>query len=211
MSKREHDIPRERGAAGNERRIHAWAAAWGLAEGTFFFIVPDVWLSWVALQGPRTARKAALSALAGAVAGGALIHAWARRTDASTTRAWLLRVPAITPEMIAEVEAGLERGMHTMVLGPLRGIPYKIYARTAGARGESLGAFLAWSVPARLPRFLLLPVATQALTAAGRKLLGGERRRAERAIHLLAWGAFYTWYFTHTGFFTWQRARLRRR
>src|SRR5699024_4595805 len=86
MSKRKDDIPRERGAAGNERRIHAWAAAWGLAEGTFFFIVPDVWLSWVALQKPRTARKAALSALAGAMAGGAFVHAWTRRMDAPTTR-----------------------------------------------------------------------------------------------------------------------------
>src|SRR5690625_1108624 len=210
MSKREGEDPRERGAAPGERGIHAWAAAWGLAEGTFFFIVPDVWLSWVALQRPRTARKAALSALAGPVAGGALIQAWARRAEAPTTRAWLLPATPITPAMIAEVEASLEQGMHTMVLGPLRGIPYNIYARTAGARGESLGAFLAWSVPARLPRFLLLPVATQALTVAGRKLLGGERRRAERAIHLLAWGAFYTWYFTHMGFFAWQRARLRR-
>ena len=121
MSKREDDIPRERGAAGNERRIHAWAAAWGLAEGTFFFIVPDVWLSWVALRRARTARKAALSALAGALAGGALVHGWARRAEADVTRASLLRVPAITPEMIAEVEAGLERGMPAMVLGPLRG------------------------------------------------------------------------------------------
>jgi len=211
MSKREGEDPRERGAAPGERGIHAWAAAWGLAEGTFFFIVPDVWLSWVALRKPRAARKAALSALAGAMAGGALVHAWARHAGAPTTRAWLLRVPAITPEMIAEVEAGLERGMHTMVFGPLRGIPYKIYARTAGARGESLGAFLAWSLPARLPRFLLLAAATQALTAAGRKLLGGERPRAEQAIHLLAWGAFYGWYFTHTGVFARQRARRRRR
>ena len=211
MSKREDDIPRERGAAGNERRIHAWAAAWGLAEGTFFFIVPDVWLSWVALRRARTARKAVLSALAGALVGGALVHGWARRAEADATRAWLLRVPAITPEMIAEVEAGLERGMHTMVLGPLRGIPYKIYARTAGTRGESLGAFLSWSVPARLPRFLLLPAATQAFTTAGRKLLGGAHPRLEQAMHLLAWSAFYTWYFRHTGVFASKRGRRRRR
>lgn len=111
--------------------------------------------------------------------------------------------------MIAEVDAGLARGMHTMVLGPLRGIPYKIYARTAGTQGVPLSVFLAWSIPARLPRFLLLPVATQALTAVGRKLLDGDHPRMEKTIHLLAWGAFYTWYFTHTGFFTWKQNRRR--
>src|SRR5699024_12092689 len=111
----------------------------------------------------------------------------------------------------AEGAAGLERRMHSAVLGPRRVIPYQIHARTAGPRGESLGAFLSWSLPARLPRSLLLPAATQAFTTAGRKLLGGAHPRLEQAMHLLAWGAFYTWYFRHTGVFASKRGRRRRR
>lgn len=197
---------RIRGCGGKRARAHLLAFTWGFAEGTAFFIVPDVWLSRMALDDAGEARRASFSALAGALLGGVLVHAWGRRVPARTSRDALLRVPAITPEMVERVEAELERGMHTMVRGPLQGIPYKIYARTAGMTGVPLGRFLLWSIPARLPRFLLLVVGTQAAARAGRRAVG-NRPALERILHAAGWGAFYTWYFNHTGFFTWTSRR----
>jgi len=53
------------------------AFVWGLAEATFFFVIPDVFLSFVALlDWPRTS-KHILAAIAGALLGGALLFHWA--------------------------------------------------------------------------------------------------------------------------------------
>lgn len=184
-------------------KAHVVAAGWGFAEGTFFFFVPDIWLSWMALTSPPRSRRASVSTLAGALAGGVVAYEWGRRVDADTSRRLLLRIPAVTEKMVDRVESELQQGLSPMVRGPLRGTPYKIYARTAGARGLSLAEFLAWSVPARLPRFVLVSLGTHAAVAAGRKVLGRPRPGLEKAIMVAGWGAFYTWYFTHTGFFTW--------
>ena len=85
-----------------------------------------------------------------------------------------------------------------MLLGPLQGTPYKIYARTAGLQRHSLGATLLWTIPARGARFLLIA----GIAAAYGSLV---RRRTRRpawllAPYLLAWGAFYAWYFRRYGF-----------
>lgn len=193
----------------SRRKAHTVAAGWGFAEGTFFFLVPDIWLSWVALKNPRRSLRASVSTLAGALAGGAVVYAWGRRVDAETSRRLLLRIPAVTPKMIDLVESEMERGQHSMVLGPLRGIPYKIYARTTGEKNLSLSEFLAWSVPARLPRFVLVALGTRTAVYAGRKILGRPRPGLEKTIMIAGWIAFYTWYFTHTGFFTWKTAKKR--
>src|SRR5437868_1692315 len=63
-----------------------WAAlAWGYAEATLFFLVPDVLLSWVALRDPRAAGVACFWALAGALLGGATMYAWGA-ADPGTAR-----------------------------------------------------------------------------------------------------------------------------
>ena len=49
---------------------NALAAIWGAAEATLFFIVPDVFLSWLALSDRRQALIACLYALLGALVGG---------------------------------------------------------------------------------------------------------------------------------------------
>src|SRR5258706_1708194 len=49
---------------------------WGLAESSFFFFVPDVGLTFLALRNYRAALRATLAALAGALIGGALMYAW---------------------------------------------------------------------------------------------------------------------------------------
>ena len=54
------------------------AGAWGLAEGTVFFVVPDVPIGWIALQRPRRLVGAWLAVTGGGVVGAGLVH-WAVR------------------------------------------------------------------------------------------------------------------------------------
>jgi membrane protein YqaA with SNARE-associated domain len=65
------------------------AFIWGLAEATLFFIVPDVYLGFVALFDWRRALRALAAPIAGAVLGGALMYALAAYSELRTLRwAW---------------------------------------------------------------------------------------------------------------------------
>ena len=101
---------------------------WGFAEATFFFIIPDVFLSLVAvLQWPRT-WKHVLSAVVGAVVGGALLFLLAAAIQ-QNARAAVIRVPFIREHMLANVDDGFRhRGLYALLWGSLEGVPYKLYA-----------------------------------------------------------------------------------
>jgi hypothetical protein len=173
-------------------RDHWIASAWGLAEATLFFFVPDVFLTWVALEHPRRAFVACGFALAGALVGGAAMFAWGS-VDAQSVRATLDAVPGIRPDMIAAVREDLqEHGPIALFTGPPRGVPYKIYASEWGALGGGLVGFLLQSVPARGLRFLLTAAIASLLR---RHVLGKLSRRACQAIHVALWLAFYAGYF----------------
>jgi membrane protein YqaA with SNARE-associated domain len=134
-----------------------WAAlAWGFAEATLFFIVPDVLLTFLALWNPWGAIEASFAALVGALIGGCVMYAWARRSPEQAL-ATLLRVPAIKLGLIDSVREDIEtRGVAAILLGPLRGTPYKIYAVEWGAQRRSFASLLLISIPARYVRFILV-------------------------------------------------------
>lgn len=168
------------------------AGAWGFAEATLFFIVPDVLLTWIALRGVRPGLIACAWALAGALAGGALMWLWGAG-DMEQATAMIERLPAIDAGMIEQVGRDIRKGgMATIFLGPLTGVPYKIYAAWAGALNVNLALFLLISVPARAIRFIVMT-----LIAAGISAAVGDRLtlRSKTAIHLSLWVAFYIWYF----------------
>lgn len=50
------------------------AASWGLAEATFFFLVPDILLTRIAIRGLVPALWAAAAAMLGAVLGGIIMY-----------------------------------------------------------------------------------------------------------------------------------------
>lgn len=182
----------------NSRAALATAFVWGLAEATFFFIVPDVFLTLLACRALRPALRASAAALIGALLGGMLMFAggvWA--TTAASE--WLVHVPAISPELVAQVQTQLStHGLWALLLGPLQGVPYKIYAVGAGAQGRHWLAFLLVSLPARYLRFLLAVLAARGLS---RLLQRWTRRRVEFEVTLLAalWLEFYCFYFTRFG------------
>ena len=174
---------------------HGVAAAWGAAEATVFFIVPDFWTSWLALHNPRRGFATTLSALAGALAGGATNYVASQRMSPEYTEKILTTIPGISKSMITDVERELdEKGWSALVIGPTRGVPYKIYARTLAHGNESFAKFMALSVPARMGRFLAVTGGVAALgKLADRR---GYSHKTKTGLFLGGWAAFYTWYFT---------------
>lgn len=170
------------------------AALWGFAEATIFFLVPDVWISAVALRAPwRAAWRAAVWALLGALVGGTVMHVWGATAAAAAERV-LDWVPAIAPETIARVRGELRHdGYLAVLLGPLGGTPYKIYAVESGRLGMPLAGLLAITVPARLLRFAL---AAAVAAACARWALASWKPGRRLLLHALCWGLFYCWYLS---------------
>lgn len=168
------------------------AALWGLAEATFFFLVPDVILSAIAIHDWRLALWACVAATAGALAGGAFMYA-AGHLRHEAVRSFLLRIPGIGPAMLTRVADEIDRrGFLAVLLGPLSGTPYKAYAVECGRRHLSAGAFLAISVPARIIRFAAVTALAAWLAHAVFPSLPTSGKFATWA---LAWTGFYAWYF----------------
>lgn len=193
-------------------RDHAVAFGWGVAEATVFFVVPDAWTSYLALRRPGRGFATTASATAGALLGGSLVHGWAARTPPERSADLARRIPAISVAMVTKVDRQMsEHGLPALMIGPFTGTPYKLYARSAGVQGLGLPGFLAWSVPARMTRFVMVTGAVGALVAVARRsgitdpgrglsrLPGMTPERAEKAVFLVGWGAFYTWFFRSVG------------
>jgi len=134
---------------------HGWAALWGFAEATLFFIVPDVLLTFVATKRPGLALRCCFSCAIGAVIGGAFMASWGQSDLAGATEV-LERVPAIHASMIEDAAIEMQAdGNRAMFLAPLKLRAYKLYALQAGAAEWSPARFIAVSFLARLPRFLI--------------------------------------------------------
>lgn len=165
---------------------------WGLAEATVFFIVPDVVLSWFALQGLRRALVACLFALLGAVVGGSVTWLVASN-EPDALRSIFVSLPAIDIAMITDVRRQLQTdGLMAVFFGPLTGTPYKIYALEAADLKLNYAVFLLISIPARLIRFVLV---TSLVAGLNRLLEGRLSLSSRRASLLVCWAAFYAWYF----------------
>jgi len=169
------------------------AFAWGFAEATLFFTVPDVLLTLAAiLIGWRRALRLLLLALVGALVGGTAMYGFAAH-DFETARITVDSVPLISAEMIER--GGVEmRGewLWNMIVGAMTGTPYKVYAINAPGAGLSLWAFLAGSVLARTVRWVLT-LAFAALVFRALEKMG----HSQIAIWLWAalWLAFYAFYY----------------
>lgn len=174
-------------------RAQLVALAWGFAEATVFFVVPDVWISRLALSSRRAALRACAAALPGAIAGGLLLYALAPR-HAPALLALFDRLPAIGPGLVERVQAQLrDLGGAGLVLGGFSGAPYKLYAVQAPAAGLGWAAFAACSVVARGARFLAVALLAH---GAARRLAPRLGAAGLRRAWLAAWVAFYAGYWT---------------
>lgn len=187
-----------RGASAvNLAKRHAWTIAaftWGVAEGTLFFIVPDVLLSFIGLRrGVRASFAASLSAALGASVGGVMLYLWTAHQPAAARDA-VLAVPAISDAMAAKAQAAiLAQGWFIAALeGPLTSTPYKVFAIFA-PYAIALAPFAIASVLVRLPRF----VAVSLLSA-----FGGHLLNARIGVGRLTWALGLYWVLFYAVFWT---------
>lgn len=173
-------------------RTNAVAALWGFAEATVFFIVPDVLLTWIALQDYKRAFVACLWALGGALLGGSILW-YLGNGDPDPARVLFTSLPGIDSGMITNVRSQVENdGLFALFIGPVIGTPYKLYAVESGNLGIGLVAFLLISIPARLMRFAFAVLFAGAVSHLLRKRL---QLSVIRVMHVISWVLFYTWYF----------------
>jgi membrane protein YqaA with SNARE-associated domain len=130
------------------------AFVWGFAEATAFFIVPDVYVGFVALFNWRRGLSAMVATLIGAMLGGSVMYVLAMNNP-SAINMFLTRVPLIDSALVNEVANQTHTyGLTAVLTGPLKGTPYKIYAAQAGEQSLPFLYFLLMTIPARLERFL---------------------------------------------------------
>jgi hypothetical protein len=166
------------------------AVLWGIAEATLFFIVPDVWLTRLAITRTYSyAFIACLAAVFGALVGGVIMLAWCL-VDTAAAQALVLSLPAISNVMAEEVRQQLSSGNPLVLIqGAFSGVPYKLYAVYATQSGISLWLFLLVTIPARLARFVL----TVSLAHWLAQLLG---RYIKRDSLLNIWAVFWILFYS---------------
>jgi membrane protein YqaA with SNARE-associated domain len=165
---------------------------WGMAEASFFFIVPDVLISAVALRSGRAAFAAVAGSLVGACIAGAAMFHWSR-IDPASAHAAVDAVPFI-PARLFELAQSLsaEHGGLAILFGSFIGVPYKVFAIQA-PESLTIAAFLGWTLPGRAARFVLSAIVASWLA---RKLRSRWPMRAIVAGWALIWIAIYAGYWT---------------
>lgn len=176
--------------------LNALAFIWGFSEATFFFIVPDVLTSRIALNDLRGAYKACLYAIVGALFGGSLFFFFGKENPGFVYH--LGMIPGIDKAMILGVKEALEsQGMVALFFGMFLGIPYKLYACLASFTTScGYGEFLLYSFFARGFRFFVVTSLAGLISLSLPKSLS---LRQKQKFHLWFWVSFYIFYFWKMG------------
>ncbi len=125
-------------------------AAWAFGEAVVLPLIPEFVLGVLALAAPRRAWRLALAAVAGSLAGGALMYALAAHGAAPPTPLTTPRMHAVAGAQVAAEGAAAVRHQ------ALSGVPYKVYGLAAGREGVGLGPFVWASATARGARILVI-------------------------------------------------------
>ncbi len=166
-----------------------------LAEASFLFILPEVLLTFFAVQGRKRAVLTAIAwGLAGAFFGALLMYSWGAGASLKVKAAFLGVIPGITRDMAHEVLQLLQlAGLPAVFVGMLQGIPGKMLAALSPHAGLGLGQFILVFLAARLVLFTVAASLAWAIAAIWRRLL-------PRISPLWGWGAFWLafhalWFF----------------
>lgn len=179
-----------------QARDYAIGTIWGFAEATLFFIVPDVWLGRIALTSLKRALVATVATLAGAVLGGVLVAMVCAHISPTTSMRVMDAIPAIAPLMIQQVDAEVgEHGSRAIMDGPVRGIPYKPYARSVGVMGGPDAGFVGWSILGRAYRWIIILPLIRLLSYLAERFLHLSPRQSG-VVYVVGWSLFYAYYLT---------------
>ena len=139
---------------------------------------------------PRRALLHMAAIVAGAVLAGAVMFTWSAHSDRA--RGAVAHVPAVSSGMFDSADRDLNQyGVWGPSLGPVRGIPYKVYAVEAPAH-SALWPFLLVTIPARLWRLVLVWIGFAGAGALLRKI---GRARLAPILHAVFWIVTYAIYW----------------
>jgi len=182
-------------------------AVWGFLEGTWFFLVPDVLLSYLAIGSLRRALVASLGVVLGAMAAACVLYGLLsldHGTAAIRIQRFWSALPGFRATMLARASGYLEaHGARGLLLGPESGLPFRVFVLEAYRLEIPLARILLWTPPARLERILLAPVVVAgvraALCRAARTLFPTSFAwRLDRLVVILVsiyWVGLYGWYW----------------
>lgn len=167
---------------------------WGFAEGLFFFLVPDVFISFATLFSLRAGVAAWVASIAGSAVAVVVLYALMVIVGLDYP-GFLDELPGISTQLVAEVSRDVgEGGLPYTPLFMLSGVPLKVWAAGAFANGFPLGAVLLWTVFARVVR-----IAPTILGVRLARRLGPTRPEAHPVGWCAAlaafWVVFYAVYF----------------
>ena len=167
---------------------------WGFSEATFFFIIPDVLLSYYALRNDnlKSVFLINITCITGAALGGAVIFIMST-INHSNVIDFMLTVPAIHTYMLDHVESEMSSNAFlALVTGPLFGVPYKLFASFAPLY-TNIFIFILFSIPARFTRFVIVSLLAYFLSHNIFKRLSVK---IKTLIWLLVWVIVYIIYFS---------------
>jgi hypothetical protein len=182
-----------------KRRQSLIAFLWGVAEGWFFFMVPDVFLFLTSVQQGRPAWRAFASSVAGSLLAAVVLYG-AIVLAAFPAREFLLVQPGVAPGMFTFAEtAYAQHSLPPWVIASA-GVPYRVYTEVFAVAGMSFGVFLLVTMAARLLRigvpFLALAVVMRVFRTSIQ-----AHPRVWLAVTVVSWILFYGywfWYITKT-------------
>lgn len=179
--------------APSRSRSIAIAAAWGFAEATLFFVVPDVHVGWVALRRPRRVLAVWPAAVVGGVIGAAALHRMVRAGwEPGPTFASL---PGMRADDRQRVRDGVERDVtRAFITAAVTGLPLKLYVAESARQGLPMRRTLLLATINRVPRIGVFALALAAIGGVGRRVgLSGAVPQA--VLYGAGWLVFYGWYW----------------
>lgn len=172
------------------------AIIWGFSEATFFFIVPDVYLSYAAMGGYKKALLLCIYTAIAATSGGIVVY-FLSMFFPEKMFLFLDYIPAISQNTIHTAGNFIQDGVLSgMTHGAITGVPYKIFAVYAGETRISLPLFIACSFIARSLRFFIVICISALIYNMGMKNLDIKDKKF---INTLFWCCFYIGYFSMMG------------
>lgn len=130
------------------------AFIWGFSEATFFFIIPDILFSGLAINHVKKAAVTLIYAVFGALIGGTLLYFLPYFIDASLLKKYLISLPFLSEAMVETIDKGMAfQPYQTLFTSGFIGIPYKVYAVFSGLHQLNFFLFLGISLIMRFFRF----------------------------------------------------------
>jgi membrane protein YqaA with SNARE-associated domain len=173
-------------------RASLWlGAGWAFAEATLFFIVPDVWLGFVALYAPRRMPVTLVAITIGAALGAVGLYL-ATLVLGDGFSSVLAAVPGIDWADLEQARSELaDQGATAFLNGILAALPVKVYIHASALLGVDLPDVVVFTMVNRIERLLLFGLAMACVGWLGRPVVA-RWPRAAAFLYVLSWGIFYT-------------------